>query len=344
MRDIASRAGVSVMTVSLALRNSRRISDVTRNRIQSLADKMGFQPDPALRALVTYRHGKHRQGYLGTIAYLNNYDKPSIVSEIALHRNLFQGARQRAGELGFQVEEFWLREPGLNPKRMSEILISRGIQGLLIGPQPEPHAQLSLDWKRFATVQLGFSLESPRFHTVITDQFQACLRILQELSALGYRRIGLIIHGHQDERTENRFSGAYLAFQQKLPAEFHRVPILSGVKITEPVFRRWFQRHQPDALIGPAAVVTLPCIKKLKLRIPQNLGYALSYHFEQGRLQFAHSEGRQETAGALAAEHLSSMLARNELGVPEVPVSILISPGWFPGNTLRKVGPPVPLS
>jgi hypothetical protein len=81
-----------------------------------------------------------------------------------------------------------------------------------------------------------------------------------------------------------------------------------------------------------------------KLRIPEDIGYVLPYDFEEGALQFAHSEGRQEVAGALAVEYLSGMLLRNELGVPAMPVSLLISPGWEPGNTVRKVGPPVLLT
>lgn len=340
MRDIAIRANVSTTTVSLALRGRRRISLSTRKRIQAIAKKMGYQPDPALQALVAYRHGKTKTSFLGTIAYLNNYDEPSIVKTISLHRNLFSGAQQRGQELGFNVEEFWLNEPRLNPKRISEILSARGIQGLLIGPQPMPRAEMNLDWERFAAVQLGFSLRSPRFHTVITDQFQVGVRIMRELCSLGYQRIGLIMHGEQDARAENRYSGAYLALQQRLPKSLPRIPILWSEVIDEANFRRWFVRHKPDAIMGPTTR-PLAFLKKMNIRIPKDVGYALSYPFEQDTLRFAHSEGHQEAAGALAVEHLGSMLMRNELGVPAMPISLLVSPDWNPGNTVRKVGPPV---
>ena len=343
MRDIAAKAGVSVMTVSLALRGSRRIAASTRKRIQALAGEIGYRPDPALQALVAYRHSRKPSSFLGTLAYLNNFDIPSIVQTIPLHRNLFQGGRRRAKALGFELEEFWINAPGLNAKRISNILSARGIQGLLIGPQPKSHATMDLDWSRFAAVQLGFSLQSPRFHTVITDQFQTSARIMRELCALGYRRIGLVIQEEQDERSENRYSGAYLALQRRLPRALPRIPIFSGKEIDEAAFRSWFDRHKPDALMG-ATVVPIPFLEKMKVRIPEDIGYALSYDFERGGLRFAHSEGHQEAAGALAVEHLSGMLLRNELGVPAMPVSLLVSSGWVPGNTVRRVGPPVVLT
>lgn len=340
MRDIAAKAKVSVMTVSLALRGSGRVSTATRSRIQKLAAQMGYQPDPALQALVAYRHGRTKTSFLGSIAYINSFDVPSIVRNIPLHRNLFQGALQRGKELGFKVEEFWLNEPRLNPARISNILSARGVQGLLIGPQPKPLATLDLDWGRFTSVQLGFSLQSPRFHTVITDQFQAGVRCMRELCALGYQRIGLIIQSEQDMRTENRYSGAYLALQHLLPKALPRIPILGGKTIDETAFRAWFGRHKPDAIMG-STTVPIPFLRNMRLRIPEDVGYALSYGFKRDGLQFAHSEGRQEVAGALAVEYLSGMLLRNELGVPAMPVSLLVSPGWEPGNTVRKVGPPV---
>ena len=41
--------------MSLALRNHPRLPLETRERIRSLAEKMGYRPDPFLRALVAYR-------------------------------------------------------------------------------------------------------------------------------------------------------------------------------------------------------------------------------------------------------------------------------------------------
>jgi DNA-binding LacI/PurR family transcriptional regulator len=43
--DIAKRAGVSKMSVSLALRNDCSVSQEMRRRIHALAEEMGFVPN-----------------------------------------------------------------------------------------------------------------------------------------------------------------------------------------------------------------------------------------------------------------------------------------------------------
>ena len=47
LKDIAARAGVSVMTVSKCLRNEPDISAATRARVCLLANQMGYLPDIA---------------------------------------------------------------------------------------------------------------------------------------------------------------------------------------------------------------------------------------------------------------------------------------------------------
>ena len=57
LRDIAEQAGCSANTASLALRNSRRISDATRKRIHRIAKKLGYIPNLAGRNLRIGRSG-----------------------------------------------------------------------------------------------------------------------------------------------------------------------------------------------------------------------------------------------------------------------------------------------
>ena len=70
--DIARVAGVHNTTVSLALRNSAEIPSETRERIRAIAEQMGYQPDPALRALVAYRRTTAVSRRTETIAYITN--------------------------------------------------------------------------------------------------------------------------------------------------------------------------------------------------------------------------------------------------------------------------------
>ncbi len=51
LKDIALRAGVSVMTVSKALRDETDISATTKSRIKQLAQELGYVPDSIAQGL-----------------------------------------------------------------------------------------------------------------------------------------------------------------------------------------------------------------------------------------------------------------------------------------------------
>ena len=53
LKDIAVRAGVSVMTVSKVMRDTSDISASTKARIRQLAEQMGYNPDSIAQGLRT---------------------------------------------------------------------------------------------------------------------------------------------------------------------------------------------------------------------------------------------------------------------------------------------------
>ena len=55
LKDVAARAGVSSVAVSLALRGDPRISEARRIQIRSIAEEIGYRPNPFARAMRTRR-------------------------------------------------------------------------------------------------------------------------------------------------------------------------------------------------------------------------------------------------------------------------------------------------
>ena len=73
LAEIARRAGVSVMTVSRALRKQSNISPQTQKRIQVIADELGYRPNPLVSALMTYRRAaKPVESHL-SIGFITNF-------------------------------------------------------------------------------------------------------------------------------------------------------------------------------------------------------------------------------------------------------------------------------
>ena len=60
MKHVAAAAGVSVMTVSLALRRVPSIPAETRERVLAVAEKLGYRRNPLVAALMADLRGRRR--------------------------------------------------------------------------------------------------------------------------------------------------------------------------------------------------------------------------------------------------------------------------------------------
>ena len=76
LREIARCLGVSHVTVSLALRDSPRVSASTKERIKKAANEMGYRPDPMLTALAAYRSRRSAPTIHSVVAWINGWADP----------------------------------------------------------------------------------------------------------------------------------------------------------------------------------------------------------------------------------------------------------------------------
>jgi LacI family transcriptional regulator len=334
LRDIARRAGCHFSTVSLALRNRPGLPAATCARVRRVAEEMGYRPDPLLAALAVYRRnpaGKYR----ATLAWVTNFPTRAGWREEEIYREYFQGAREQAQALGFRLQEFWRREPGLTAERASRILAARGIEGLVIAPQPTPAETVTLEWERFSAVTIGYSVVAPALHMVGPNQYRCIKLAVEQLAARGYRRIGLVMRRASDQRVDHNWLAGYLVGQQGL-ARRDRLSPLFLPEWREAEFAAWLARRRPDAIVSKCAEVG-PALKKLGVRVPRELGLAMLTQVKPGRGLAGVNESPLDV-GAAAVDYVAGMLQRNERGVPAVPRRVLIEGRWIDGATVRAAG------
>jgi DNA-binding LacI/PurR family transcriptional regulator len=336
MEDVACAAGVSRMTVSLALRQHPSIPATTRNRVLAIAEKLRYKPDPMLSALVAYRLSRRLPAYAGTVAWVTNGPTRRGWNFWRGFGEFFQGASERAQQLGYKLEEFWLREPGLSPERAKRILLTRNIRGLLIAPQPNSHGRLRLDWKEFSTVSFGYSLVQPQLHMVSNRQFGSVVTAVRRLRALGYRRIGLAIPAQEDERVDHHWQGGFHVGQQLFKLA-DRIPVLLMTDLTDAEFRRWFKKHRPDAVVTGHQPV-FDWLPKMGARVPEDVGVA--WLAADRNQMISGIDQNCYLTGVTAMDFLVSMLHRNERGIPANPLRILVEGSWHKGRTVRRVNLP----
>lgn len=328
---MADKAGVSRMTVSRALRNDRRVAVKTREKIRRIADELGYQPNPLVSALMVRLRSARNHDHVETLGFLTSHPRRRGWREIPTLRKFHLGAEARAGELGFQLEEFWLREPGMNDRRMSQILRSRNIHGVLIAPTPEPGASFDLDWADFTTVAFGYTLIDPPLHRVANHHIHSMRTALMEVRRLGYRRIGLAMHSSQDERVDHNWLAGFLTFQNLISPE-HRVPPFLPESIDEAAFSEWFLQHEPEVVFAGKHYIR-DWLMNLGRRVPEDVGF-VNLDKEHATGGAAGIDQNCETIGAAAVELVAEQLYHNERGVPAIPKVLLIEGRWVEGNTL----------
>lgn len=334
IRDIAARAGVHFSSVSLALRNSPKLRPELRDKIQAIARDLGYVPDPVLNALNVYRQSRRPARFQSTIAWINNWPVKDEMRSIRSFADYFRGASERARQLGYQIEDFWMHAPGMTPAAASSILRARGVRGLLIGPQPFAHTTLDLDVADFSALAFGYSLQPARLHIVTNHQFQSVVLAVHELQALGYRRIGLCLKEDWDEKVNNHYLGGLLFAQHRMPARRRVSPLLSPESDRES-FVAWFKLHRPDSIIAIDRA-TRSWVESLGLRVPDDIGLAnLNATPSDQWLAGVHQNDR--LIGATAMDVLAGMISRNERGVPATPIRTLVEGVWHPGASVRKV-------
>ncbi|PAW76422.1 MAG: LacI family transcriptional regulator [Verrucomicrobia bacterium Tous-C9LFEB] len=331
-RDIAQQAGTTQATVSLALSNHPRISTQQRKQIQQIARQMGYEIDPYLSGLSAYRRKLRPPQFHGVLAWISNDVCGESWKDITTFQHYFRGASVQAAELGYRIEEHFLRAPGMTPERVIQILRHRGVSGILFAPQPQSELRLKIDLRHFSAVTFGYSLVEPRLHMASSHHFRITEILMQKILALGYKRPGLAFDEERDRRTAHLFSAAFMSEQRRLPSR-NRIPILMKANLEKDLFLSWFQKEKPDVIITLWEVVH-PWLKEERIRVPQDVGLAL-LSVRYRKENYSGIWERPDITGKRAVEYLVDLIHRGERGVPSIPSYLLIEGEWITGKTVR---------
>jgi LacI family transcriptional regulator len=355
MADIARKAGTHVTTVSLALRNSQRLSAATRERINELAREMGYTPDPWMRALVSYRDRNRQRRNPPVLAYVTNWNTRWGWKNVTAHPHFFRGAEQKAQELGFILDHFWMREPGLTHGRLSQIFQTRGIVGIIIASHVrEIDDSLKFEWENFSAVKIDYFPHKPELFTVTNNHLHIIRLAMRRAMDAGYRRIAFVMDQGWDETVDHHWCAGFFWEQQRLdPADRIEPYLIPGLiweeqnldsrgrqsPLLAPHFaglRNWLLAERPDVIISKDQFV-LPVLAELGWQVPRDVAFVdLFQDDETGKI--AGVRQNHATVGALAVETVAAQIQHNQRGIPEIPTTSLVEGTWIDGASL----PPKP--
>jgi len=250
IRLLADACGVSTATVSRALAGHPSVRATLRRRVMAEAERRGYRRNRLVAALMTAVRQTRTPSFSGNLALIHvpSARQPTL---LPTQRRITRGARDRAAELGFNLEAFSLGANGMSPRSLGRVLSARGILGAIFlhaDPSPDP---IEFPWEQFSSVGIDYGEPEPSLHTVCLDHYLSLANALRRLHALGYRRVGMFLERFKDERIGAKWSAPFLAYQAATaPRGVAAIPLLMVDQMNESDFLAWHAAHQPDLVIG----------------------------------------------------------------------------------------------
>lgn len=342
LKDIGEECGYHGTTVGLALRNHPSIPEATRKKIHATASRMGYHPDPALRALIAHRYeGREAKGF-STIAIISDHPgKADWRSGGYIGAEYYDGIMRRASVLGYAVEEFSVGAKRENEQSIERVLKTRGINAIIVAPLCNLEQPINLDWNTYSAVALGFSLISPQLPRITHQHRDGSQNAVLELLRLGYRRIAYLNPFITEVRVGYGYSAGFfgmVGLHADQVEAFSLIPQHYSNLASEESLG-WVKRHQPEVIITSQAHL-LPRLRKEGFRVPDDIGF-VQLGVEKNSRQENQISGIYEnsvTIGEEAVDLVAQMQISYRRGIPPIRQVHLVRGTWISGTTIRRVG------
>lgn len=340
-RRIAQLAGVSPTAVSLALRGSPKISAATTQRVIRAARRLGYRPNAKVAELMAHMRLKRdpqREACFGVISF---YDHPRPWEDGLHLQRIYDGMTQRAEALGYRLEPFWMRAPGMTYRRFRRILDARGIRGLLCFGSPDLDEEMPPELDHYAIVTQGVSIRTP-LHRVASHAYNDMWRVLKTVWQRGYRRPGLVLGEYEGKRSAHAYLCVYLGWCDLVLGAPPPMPVLRLKHVEEEPLVGWIRQHRPDVLVFAHHYNALADFERILrqhgIRVPGDLGVAAVTQVLEGT-PFSGLQGNQLLVGRWAVELLVSRILNQDYGLPSHPRIEMVEMEWVEGKSLRPRAP-----
>lgn len=204
IREVASRAGVSISSASRALNNHPDVSDELRHRVVSAARRLGYQPNLVASGL--------RRGLTHTVGF--------VVRDISnpLFADIVHGAEVRLRAAGYTMLLTNSEGDSDLDARSIDLFQQRKVDGLILSLGSETHPATLAAMRRLRTpiVLLDREVAGVKAGAVFSDHHAGMFEGVRHLLRAGHTRIALVagpaavrasrerLRGYTDAHAETR--------------------------------------------------------------------------------------------------------------------------------------------
>ena len=179
MKDVASKAGVALKTVSRVVNGEPGVTSATASRVLGAIEDLGFRRNESARLL--------RTGQTATLGFIaSDWTDPD-------HAAVYRGLEEVARSNGYLLYSGSTDRDPEREERLALAMCARRVDGLIIIPTPGSHDYLESEVE--AGVAAVFVLRPPALvhaDAVLPDERGGGRAAVADLIARGHRRIGFI--------------------------------------------------------------------------------------------------------------------------------------------------------
>jgi LacI family transcriptional regulator len=179
MKDVASRAGVALKTVSRVVNREPGVTPETTRRVLGAIEALGFRRNESARLL--------RTGHTATLGYLaDTWTDPD-------HTAVYRGLESIARDHGYLLYSGSADGDHAREEQLALAMCARRVDGLVISPTAGSQDYLVSEME--AGVAAVFVLHPPeleRADMVLPDERGGARAAIAHLAALGHRRVGFL--------------------------------------------------------------------------------------------------------------------------------------------------------
>lgn len=266
LKDLAAQLGVSIATVSRALRNSHEVGEELRAKVQKLAKELNYRPNPFAQSLRS-----EAPKVIGVVV-------PNLVTHY--YSAVLDGIEDYASKEGYSVIAINSHEDYLKEERAIDNFINVHVEGIIACL-----SQDTVDYSHFEEIhKMGIPLVffartclPELFSQVVANGAEAAEQATLHLIDTGSKRVAFLGGPNHLDMVRRRKHGYLEALKQR------RLPIDRDIIICDKIdfecsreaaLKILSSDNRPDAILAFNDIITyaaFDAIKTLGLRIPEDV-------------------------------------------------------------------------
>ncbi len=307
LKDLAHELGVSIATVSRALRNSPEIGQEMQMKVKELAKRLNYRPNPFAQSL-----RKEGPRIIGVVV-------PNLVTHF--YAAVLDGIEDEARRAGYSVISSNSHESCEDEMRAIDNFVNLHVEGIIASV-----SQNTTDYSHFEKVSkmgiplvfFGRTCLPDLFSSVTANGDVAAQKATQHLIETGSRRIAFLGGPNHLDMVKRRKHGYLEALRDnRIPIDrelvvCNRIDFDTVVEATTKLLQI---ENRPDAILAVNDTVTFAAftaIKEMGLRIPEDvalIGFTDDLHARYVTPQMSAIEDQSYKMGCVAYDLLQKSIS-----------------------------------